>query len=189
MMSRLRRIITLALGVVFGAAILSYSFCHRFSPEKVSAIIPRELSTRYQAASWSELKEERSVQEILAADPNMGSLLNAIDREFVSLDSDMVLVPIPRSQWMASAHAWVAASWVGGRCPWLRWKMEQARDKNLEPIKNETVWPVWECHSLDLPEGMGLYFALTENLFVVCLSETPMDMVLILNRFDQAGKN
>lgn len=182
-MKRAQQWITAGLSVLFGIAILCYSFCHRFSPEKVTRAIPtpyRALSS--QAASMDQLALIPEISHLPQADYFLETLLPELDKEYVSLSKETAISPLPS---YIGAPSWVSATWVGGRSPWLRWKFDQTKNSKVSPIKNETTWPMWQCMRSDLPEKMNLYFALTENLFLVCLSETPENMVSVLSSYDR----
>ncbi|MBN2684538.1 MAG: hypothetical protein JXR40_04620, partial [Pontiellaceae bacterium] len=175
--------ITAGLCTLFAALILSYSFCHRFSPEKVTQMIPPSLrDNAVQAASLKELTLPAEFSALPDADYFLKTLLPLVDEEYTALSSEIAWTPLYTYQGHTS---YLAVCWVGGRSPWLRWKFEQASDKKISPLKNQTVWPTWQCFRNDLPEGKNLYVALTENLFLVCLSETEMDIISILKSFDQ----
>lgn len=182
-MKRAQKWITAGLCTLFGALILSYSFCHRFSPEKVTQMIPSALhDTAVQADSIEKLTLPAEFSALPNAEYFLKTLLPLVDEKYTSLSSEIAWTPLYMYQGQSS---FLAVCWVGGRSPWLRWKFEQASDKKIGPIKNQTVWPVWQCFRKDLPEGNNLYFALTENLFLVCLSETKTDIISLLNSFDQ----
>lgn len=182
-MKRAQKWITAGLCTLFGTIILSYSFCHRFSPEKVTQMIPPALrDTAVQASSLEKLTFPDEFSALPEAAYFLKTLLPLIDKEYTSLSSEIAWTPLYTYQGRPS---FLAACWVGGRSPWLRWKFEQASDKTISPLKNPTVWPAWQCFRNDLPAGKNLYFALTENLFLVCLSETETDIISVLNSFDQ----
>jgi hypothetical protein len=182
-MNRTKTWITTGLCALFGIAVLCYSFYHRFSPEKVTQMIPPSLrDNAVQAASLEELPLPDEFAALPGSTHFLKTLLPLIDEEYVSLSSEIAWTQLHTYQGYSS---YLAVSWVGGRSPWLRWKFEQAADKKISPIKNPTVWPVWQCFRNDLPEGKNRYFALTENLFLVCISETEVDIISVLNSFDQ----
>ncbi|MBN2704664.1 MAG: hypothetical protein JXR23_10685, partial [Pontiellaceae bacterium] len=176
--------ITAGLCTLFAALILSYSFCHRFSPEKVTQMIPSAFGDNaVQAASLEELMIPSEYAALPGAEYFVKTLLPLVDEEYTSLSSQIAWAPLYRTY--RGQSSFIAVCWIGGRSPWLRWKFEQASDKKISPLKNQTVWPTWQCFRNDLPEGKNLYVALTENLFLVCLSETEMDIVSVLDYFDK----
>jgi hypothetical protein len=66
----------------------------------------------------------------------------------------------------------------------LRWKLEAAAGKQLTLLGKHAVWPIWEYRSPDLPPGMHLTLALTDNLLIACLSESTSDITLLLDTYD-----
>ena len=47
-----------------------------------------------------------------------------------------------------------------------------------------SVWPVWQYSSPDIARGSALTFALTDNLFIACLSNNPSDIRALLDAYD-----
>ena len=183
-MTQLQKGLFIGLTALFGIAILSYSFCHHFEAEKVTQAIPKPFRfVATQAESLEKLRPPETCSNDPEADYFLNTLLPLVDKEYASLDHEIACTPIDIK---FNSNPWMAACWVGGRAPWLRWKLDQTSDKKISPLKNRTVWPTWECHRNDLPENKKLYFSITENLFLICLSETPNDMVSILYSYDQS---
>ena len=47
-----------------------------------------------------------------------------------------------------------------------------------------SVWPIWKYESPKLANGTPLTFALTDNLFIACLSDNPSDIFIFLDTYD-----
>ena len=47
------------------------------------------------------------------------------------------------------------------------------------------AWPIWTYEPPDIARGASLTFALTDKLFLICLSENPSDILLLLDTYDQ----
>jgi hypothetical protein len=186
-MTRWRPIGTGVLGVVIGTAALIYSFYQPFIPGAVYQAIPAHATFVYRANSLEELLESPVCGQIDKA-LGAGNLLRELlaDNPWTDLAaaSEIAVADIPFRQ-AGYNRTWAAASWVGWRSPWLRWKLEHSRNPNLKLLGRHAAWPIWIYHSPDIARGMQLTFALTDNLFLVCLSEKPTDMVLLLDAYDK----
>ncbi|HSR87518.1 MAG TPA: hypothetical protein VLL07_01080 [Pontiella sp.] len=177
---------TLAIGVLFAAVILTYSFYQPMIPGAVCEAIPLHASFVYQANSLEELLESPvcgQLDKALGAGNSLRELLR--DNRWTNLAgaSEIAVADIPLRQ-AGLNRTWVAASWVGWRSPWLRWKLEHARSPNLTLLGRHAAWPIWAYDDPEIARGMRLTFALTDNLFLVCLSERPSDIVLLLDAYD-----
>jgi hypothetical protein len=87
-------------------------------------------------------------------------------------------------RYAGQTKTWAAVSWVGWRSPWLRWKLENSRKNGFSMLGKHAVWPVWQYDTPDIAKGMSLTFALTDNLFIACLSENPSDILSLLDTYD-----
>ena len=51
-------------------------------------------------------------------------------------------------------------------------------------VGKHNVWPIWRYESPDIARGSILTFALTDNLFIACLSSNVGDIVPLLEAYD-----
>jgi hypothetical protein len=187
MTTQWRQFGTVVLGVLFGAATLIYSFYQPFIPGAVYAAIPARASFVYRANSLEELLESPvcgQLDKALGAGNSLKELLADNGWTGLAAASEIAVADIPFRQ-AGFNRTWAAASWVGWRGPWLRWKLEHARSRNLKLLGRHATWPIWTYDSPEIARGMHLTFALTDNLFLVCLSEKPADIVLLLDAYDK----
>jgi hypothetical protein len=186
-MIKWRPIGTVAMGGVFTAAALTYSFYQPFLPGAVYEAIPVHASFVYRANSLEELLESPvcgQLDKALGAGNSLRDLL--ADNRWTRLAgaSEIAVADIPFRQ-AGFNRTWAAASWVGWRSPWLRWKLEHTRSPNLKLLGRHATWPIWVYDTPEIARGMQLTFALTDNLFLVCLSEKPTDILLLLDAYDK----
>ena len=186
-MSKLKFSATILLGAVFAAAIVCYSFCQPFQSGAVRAAIPAQASFVFQADSLDELLQSPvcgQLDKALGAGNSLKALTHSHGWVKLAAASEIAVADIPfRSA--GRSKSWAAASWVGWRSPWLRWKLEHARDENLKLLGKHAVWPIWQYDSPEIARGMSLTFALTDNLLLACLSESPSDILHLVNTYDQ----
>ena len=186
-MTRWRPIGTGVLAALLAAAALIYSFYQPFIPGAVCEAIPAQASFVYRANSLKELLESPvcgQLDKALGAGNSLKELLADHRWTGLAASSEIAVADIPFRQ-AGFNRTWAAASWVGWRSPWLRWKLEHTRNPNLKLLGRHAAWPIWIYESPEIARGMQLTFALTDNLFLVCLSETPSDIVLLLDAYDQ----
>lgn len=186
-MMKWRPIGTVAMGVLFAATALIYAFYQPFIPGAVCDAIPAHASFVYRASSLEELLESPvcgQLDKALGAGNSLKELLTDNDWSGLAAASEIAVADIPFRQ-AGFNRTWAAASWVGWRSPWLRWKLEHARSRNLKLLGRHAAWPIWIYESPEIARGMQLTIALTDNLLLVCLSEKPADMVLLLDAYDK----
>jgi len=181
---------TIVLGAVFTVVVFCCSFCQSFISGAVYNAIPAQATFTYKAESLEDLLESpvcTQLDKALGAGNSMKALL-APNRlggwAKLATPSEIAVAGIPL-RYAGKAKAWAAVSWVGWRSPWLRWKLEHTRAEGLSFLGKHAVWPVWKYETPDVARGMSLTFALTDNLFMVCLSENPADILLLLDTYDQ----
>jgi hypothetical protein len=186
-MTKLRLGGSLVLGAVFAGSILCYSFCQPFIPGAVSQSIPARATFVFQANDLEELLQSpvcSQLDKALGAGNSLEELTTSNDWVKLAAASEIAVADIS-FRVAGQSKTWAAASWVGWRSPWLRWKLEHSRNKNLKFLGKHSVWPVWQYDAPDLARGMSLTFALTDNLFLACLSESPSDIMLLLDTYDK----
>ncbi|MEA2069323.1 MAG: hypothetical protein U9P12_08990 [Verrucomicrobiota bacterium] len=186
-MTKIKFSATLLLGILFGGTILAYSFIQPFHSNAVCEAIPERASFVFMANSLDELLQSpvcSQLDKALGAGNSLKELMASNDWKKLAAASEIAVADIPfRSA--GRQKTWAAVSWVGWRSPWLRWKLEHSRNKNLKLLGKHAVWPVWQYDSPELARGMSLTFALTDNLFLACLSESPTDILLLLDTYDK----
>jgi hypothetical protein len=178
---------TMALGVVFAVAVFCSSFCQPFISGAVLGAIPAHATFTHKAATLDELWGSPVLGQLdkaLGAGNSMEALLRSNDWLPLAAPSEIVIASLP-VRYAGQPPAWVAASWVGWRSPWLRWKLEHARIEGLSFFGKHSVWPIWRYETPEIARGSYLTFALTDNLFMTCLSDNPTDILLLLDTYDQ----
>ena len=186
-MTKLRMGGLVGLGTVFAGVVLYCSFCQPFIPDAVCEAFPAEASFVFHAQSLEELLRSPvcgQLDKALGAGNTLRQLLEGNDWTRLAAPSEIAVADIPFRR-AGQNKTWAAASWVGWRSPWLRWKLEHSRHANLERLGKHAVWPIWRYDAPDIARGMSLTFALTDNLLLVCLSENPSDIVYLLNAYDK----
>jgi hypothetical protein len=176
----------LALSIVFTGVVLRYSFFQPYIPGAVRTAIPKESTFVYEAASLEELLESPVCAQLdasLGAGNTLKALLESSSWTRLVVPSDIAVADLPLRR-TGQNRTWAAASWIGWRSPWLRWRLEHTRDPRLVLLGKHSVWPIWQYTDPDLARGMSLTFALTDNLFLACLSESPGDIVYLLEAYD-----
>ncbi len=185
-MTKLRLSMTLAMGALFAGAVVYFSFFQPFIPGAVRTAMPVESSFVYHANSLDELLKSpvcAQLDKSLGAGNSLRELLASNKWTRLALPSEIAVADIPFRR-AGQNKTWAAASWVGWRSPWLRWKMDHVSDRKMKPVKSPFVWPVWQYDAPDIARGMCLTFALTDNLFLACLSEDPTDIFFLLHAYD-----
>ncbi len=178
---------TLALGIVFAGTMMHYAFYQPFMPGEVSKAVPMDSTFAYHADSLEELLQSpvcAQLDKTLGAGNTLRELLESNDWTKLVAPSEIAVTDIPYHQ-ADQRKSWAAASWVGWRSPLLRLKLEHASNANLHFLGKHSVWPVWQYESPDIARGMSLTFSLTDNLFLACLSESPVDIVSLLDAYDR----
>lgn len=179
--------IVIALGVLFAAATIGYSFFQRFEKDAVKQAIPRTASFVYKAGSLEELLQSPVCSQInksLSPELSLEKLLTENEWIGLAAPSEIAVADIPMRN-SSYRKTWAAASWVGWRSPWLRWKLESAEGKKLERLGKHSVWPVWRVNLDGAASSSTLTVALTDNIFLACLSENPLDILILLDTYDK----
>jgi len=179
--------ITVGLGALFAGAIFAYSFVQPFRPGAVCSAIPDGASFVFQADNLDELLQSPvcgQLDKALGAGNSLKEIAASNGWVKLAAASEIAVADIPFRN-SGNSKSWAAVSWVGWRSPWLRWKLEHSRNKNLKRLPKRAVWPIWQYESPDMARGMSLTFALTDNLFMACLSENPTDILLLIDTYDK----
>lgn len=185
-MTKLKTISTILLGTAFGALTLGYSFFQSFQKDAVYGGIPKHATSTFKTSNLSELYQSpvcSQIDKALGAGNSLEELLTASSWTKLAAPSEIALANIS-SRNMNGQKTWAATSWVGWRSPWLRWKLQQSRNKNLHFLGKYSVWPIWKYDAPDIAKGMSLTISLTDNLLLICLSERPSDITLLLEAYD-----
>lgn len=181
---------TIGLGLIFVAVAFGYAFCQPFIPGAVCQAIPEQASFSFQADTLEELLQSPVCDQLdkaLGAGNSLSNLLSSNSWKKLAAASEIAVADIPFRE-AGRSKSWAAASWVGWRSPWLRWKLEHVRNENFKLLGKHAVWPVWQYDTPDIARGMTLTFALTDNLLIACLSEQPADILILLDSYDRRAK-
>lgn len=179
--------VTVALGAIFAGTIVVYSFVQPFQPGAVCNAIPDGASFVFQAENLDELLQSPvcgQLDKALGAGNSLKAIADSNGWVKLAAASEIAVADIPFRN-AGHSKSWAAVGWVGWRSPWLRWKLEHSRNKNLKLLGKHAVWPIWQYESADIARGMSLTFALTDNVFMACLSENPTDILLLLDTYDK----
>lgn len=186
-MIKAKSILAMLLGVLFTGAIIVYAFAQPFQPDAVREAIPQGAGFVFKADSLEELLSSPvcgQIDKALGAGNSLKEIAASNDWKKWAADSEIVVADIPfRSP--GRQKTWAAVSWVGWRSPWLRWKLEGAAGGRLKFVGKHSVWPIWEYEDPELANGLHLMFALTDNLLIACLSESPTDILILLDTYDK----
>jgi hypothetical protein len=185
-MKKLKPSWSLALGIAFGVMIFCSSFCQSFKPGAVCTAIPDRTTFFFKADSLEQLLQSpvcRQIDKALGAGNTLRDLAENSSWTDLVAASEIAVADIP-FRYAGEQKTWAAVSWVGWRSPWLRWRLEHCRDKNLQLMGKHAVWPIWLYESDEIARGMRLTFALTDNVFIACISESPLDIILLLDTYD-----
>ena len=186
-MTKLRLSSLLVLGTIFAVSIISYGFFQPFIPGAVCEALPAQTSFVFRANNLNELLQSPvcgQLDKALGVDNSLKEMLAANTWTKWAVASELAVADIPFRN-AGEQKTWAAVTWVGWRSPWLRWKLENSRNKNLNQQGKHLVWPIWTYDAPDLAPGMSLTFALTDNLFITCLSENPTDIQFLLDTYDK----
>jgi len=178
--------LTILLGIVLAAVSIGYAFFQPFVPGAVHDAIPAQATFVHQADSLAELLQSpvsSQLDKALGAGNSLDALLASNDWIKLAAPSEIAVANMPL-RYPGQTKAWAAASWVGWRSPWLRWRLEHTRAEGLSFLGKHAVWPIWQVETPNIARGASLMIALTDNLFIACLSENPADIVLLLDTYD-----
>lgn len=174
-------------GSIFALLVLCCSFCQRFIPGAVYRAIPAHATFTCRADSLTELKESPVyglLDRALGAGNSMDALLNNNRWVRLAAPAEIAVATIP-PDYPGRSKTWAAVSWVGWRSPWLRWKLEHTRIEGFRYTGKHAVWPIWQYETPGVTRGASLTFALTDTLFIACLSDNPADICLLLDTYDK----
>jgi len=178
--------LTIVLGIALVAVSIGYAFFQPFVPGAVYDAIPAQATFVHRTDTLDELLESPvcgQLDKALGAGNTLATLAAASPwlRRVVPSEIAVADLPLRRS---GQTRSWAAASWVGWRSPWLRWRLEHTRTEGFSRLKKHNVWPVWKYEVPGIADGTPLVFALTDNLFIACLSDTPSDIFPLLDAYD-----
>ena len=176
----------IGLGLVFLALTAWYALFQPFIPNFVLNAIPAQATFYHQADGLDDLLKSPVCDQLdkaLGAGNSLDKLLKSNHWTKLAAASEIAVADLPLRH-AGQMKSWATVSWVGWRSPWLRWKLEHTRAKGFFLLGKHNVWPVWQYESPDIAHGSSLTFALTDNLFIACLSENPSDILLLLDTYD-----
>jgi hypothetical protein len=185
-MTKVRLSGLIGVGIVFLAVCMGYAFVQPFIPGAVCDAIPAQATFFHKAANLEELLQSPvcgQLNKALGAGNSLEQLLASNSWVRLAAPSEIAVADMPL-RYAGQTKTWAAVSWVGWRSPWLRWKLENSRKNGFSMLGKHAVWPVWQYDTPDIAKGMSLTFALTDNLFIACLSENPSDILSLLDTYD-----
>ncbi len=174
------------MGTLFVLVALSYSFLQPFIPDAVFEAVPERATFAFKADSLDELLSSpvcTQLDKVLGADQSLEALLGSNPWVKWAAPSEIVVANLPLRR-PGQGRCWAAVNWVGWRSPWLRWKLERTHAEGFSFAGRHSVWPVWVYKNPRIAQGGVLSFALTDNLFIACLSDDPLDILLLLDAYD-----
>ena len=186
-MTKTKPILTLILGALFAGAIVVYSFAQPFKPNAVREAVPAGATFVFKAENLDELLNSPvcgQLEKALGGEVSLKTIAASNGWKNLAASSEIAVASLPFRN-AGHQKTWAAASWVGWRSPWLRWKLEAAVGGKLEFVGKHAVWPIWEYNDPALARDQHLMFALTDNLLIACLSENPTDILLLLDTYDK----
>ncbi len=186
MNKRLKRAGTVGLGIVFIAVSIGYAFFQPFIPGAVCDAIPAQATFVHQADSLDELLQSPvcgQLDKALGAGNSLEALAASTGWIRRVAPSEIAVADLPL-RYAGQTKSWAAVSWVGWRSPWLRWKLEHTRAEGFSLLGKHSAWPIWRYESPHIARGSSLVFALTDNLFIVCLSNNPSEIRTLLDAYD-----
>ena len=186
-MTKLRCSGVIGLGTLLLVVSIGYAFFQPFIPDAVYDAIPAQATFTHKAESLDDLLASpvcTQINQALGAGNSLEMLLESNGWIKLAAPSEIAIADIPL-RFAGQSKAWAAVSWVGWRSPWLRWRLEHTRAEGFSFLGKHAVWPVWKYETPGIARGTSLTFALTDNLFMICLSENPSDILLLLDTYDQ----
>jgi hypothetical protein len=176
------------LSLLFGGLLIYFAFFQPYEPDAIYTAVPFYATTGCREASWETLRKspvwtlmESSIEtdkplNDLISDPSFSKWIERM------IPADLFVAPLPQRQENGS-KSWMLSSWVGWRSTWLRWRLEGTKAPYLDRIGTHAVWPVWVYEHPELGDEK-LFFALTDKLFLACLSANPTDITNLINAYD-----
>ena len=186
-MTKLRLSGVVGLGIIITVVTVGYAFFQPFIPDAVYDAVPAQATFTHKAESLDDLLVSpvcTQINQALGAGNSLEMLLDSNGWIKLAAPSEIAIADIPL-RFAGQSKAWAAVSWVGWRSPWLRWRLEHTRAEGFSFLGKHAVWPVWKYETPGIARGTSLTFALTDNLFMICLSENPSDILLLLDTYDQ----
>jgi hypothetical protein len=185
-MTKVRLSGLIGLGIVFLAVSAWYAIFQPFIPDATGDAIPAQATFIHKANSLEELLRSpvcSQMDKALGAGNSLKALLEDNGWTSLTVPSEISVVNMPL-RYAGQTKPWATVSCVGWRSPWLRWKLEHTRKEGFSMLGKHSVWPVWQYETSDIAHGSILTFALTDHLFIACLSENASDILLLLDTYD-----
>lgn len=176
----------MGLGVIFLAVAMGYSFFQPFIPGAVCDAIPAQATFVHRANGLDDLLRSPvcgQLDKALGAGVSLEMLSESSGWLGRVSPSEIAVTSFPL-RYAGQSQAWATVSWVGWRSPWLRWRLEHTRAEGFSMLGKHSVWPIWKYESPTLAGGSPLIFALTDTLFIACLSDRPSDLLSLLDAYD-----
>jgi len=174
------------LGIVLAAVAIGYAFFQPFIPGAVCDAIPAEAISVHQADNLDDLMRSPvcgQLDKALGAGVSLEALAKTSGWFGRVAPSEIAVATLPL-RYANQSQTWVAVSWVGWRSPWLRWRLEHTRAEGFSMIGKHSVWPIWKYETPGIAGGSPVVFALTDKLFIACLSDHPADILSLLDAYD-----
>ena len=185
-MKKIKSILFYLIATLFTIHVLYYAFFQRFIPKATEKAIPAEATFFYSIKNLNELLKSPVCGQInkkLGTEITLAKLLEEEPwlKDFMPSEIAIVNMPI---HYLGQNKTWAMISWVGWRSPWLRWKLESKKNKHFTLLEKHHVWSVWKYESNKIAPDSALTFALTDTLFIVCISDHPSDIFSFLDSYD-----
>jgi len=178
--------------LLFILAALGYAFFQPFEPDAVRNPIPAEAAFVCRVKNLNELLPSPVGFQLSEALGSRSALRELVcDRpetaRWIKLTAPSEIAvahfPSPDTQ---TPETWLAVTWIGWRSPWLRWRLNRLNEADgLVRLASPSHWPTWQVKTPVLPKNIKLTCALTDKLFIACLSGNTSDIRYVLDTYDK----
>ncbi len=190
-MTPLRRVLTFCGLAFFIAAVAGYIFWIPYDPAGLYRAIPANatLVSAHQnlAQRWPQLATNIWLAPFLGAtstaDQTRAPRMNLAATQLIRLarrDTLCAYLPAPGGN---AQSVWMAAAWIGGWSPCVRWALVWGRwhgIKDLGSFGGRTMWGLQQ----PLADGQRLSFACGDGILLACLSPDPSAVRYALMAYD-----
>jgi len=184
-MEKLKKILFYLGCVLFVFYVIHCAFFESMVSGATKQAVPVVATSVHQMKNIDELLKSPVCGQInkkLGGEITVASLLKSEPwlRQFVPSEVTVVNMPIC----CFGQKTWAIVSWVGWRSPWLRWKLGAKQGGAFKRIGKYNVWSIWEYTSDKIAPDSSITCSLTDNLFILCISDHPSDIISFLDAYD-----